>query len=442
MMKHTFRRHVFLALPLVVAAAANGQTAYYPANQDTNPGVDLLTYSGKAKSIVVQVLNLSPYNIQYTTPVSVNGVASMTDMRNRHRWQTKSFMFAPVGVPNFLPRVPPEAIVGDPAYQPDYVNTVTHPYSMVFAWDDNGGFVSKSSVFWTVKDVKYSVCSTTGGCTSQIADVPLGLFMSRIAPSLKPQSAFFAILVAQLKLILNMVGIAKSPLNPLTWYSAFTTEKELADDADFLARQLAEDEAGKMYVTAYAVPDMTTNCYQQNSLGYTCAPSAAYADDATNAQWSEAHGGPAASALMVTTHVLRGQMALETWSTFGDPDNPGRIGYLPIVMITIMTGEQYVAGQCAAFAQSDILQTQLGVRLPADVRANVQQLRKLLEKHGRLGLAALWSVVQQLNPDQRQFLREAVEAMAGGKSLTNAQRQAFHRLIVDVRLALNEKEEG
>lgn len=432
-----------LVLLFLVAAAASGQTSYYPANQDTNPGVDLVTWSGAAKSIVVQVLNLTPYDIQYNTiPASLPGLASLKDVVDKNRWLAKSFLFAPVGVPNFLPRVPAQATPGDPSYDPNYVNNVTHPYSMVLAWDDDGGYVYKSSVFWKVKDVKYSVCSpATGACTWQVADVPLGLFMSRIAPKVAPESQFLAVLVGQLKTILSMVKIAKSPLNPLVWYSAFTTEKELENQTEFLARQMAVDEAGKMYVTAYAIPDMTTDCYQKNSLGYACAPSAAYADDATDAQWGEALGGPAASALMVTTHVLRGQKSLETWSPWAS-DTPGRIGYLPIVMITIMTADQYAAGQCATLVQSDILQSELGARLTADVRANVQQLRKLLEKHGLLGLDALWSVVQQFNPDQRQFLREAVQAMAGGESLTNAQRQAFHRLIVDVRLALNEKKEG
>ncbi len=445
-MKRRFTRYVLLACPLLLVVAARGQTSYYPANQLTNPGVDLLTYSGKAKSIVVQILNLTPYDIQYTPPApySVDGVpvASLKDMVDKNRWLTKSFMFAPVGVPNYLPRVPPEAIVGDPSYRPDYINTVTHPYSMLFAWDDDGGFVSRSSVFWTVKDVKYSVCSpTTGTCTWQIADVPVGLFMSRIAPVVTPKSEFLAVLVGQLKTILSMVKIAKSPLNPLTWYSAFTTEKELANQAEFLARQMAVDEAGKMYVTAYAVPDMTTDCYSKNSTGYTCAPSAAYADDATYAQWSDSLGGPAASDLMVTTHVLRGRMAYETWSTFGDPDDPGRLGWLPIVMITIMTGDQYVAGQSATLAQSDILESDVGALLTPDVRANIEQLRKLLEKHGSAGLDALWSVVRQRTAGERWFLRELVLAMARGNPLSNEQRQAFHRLVVDVRLALNEKEE-
>jgi len=437
-MKHRFRRYGFPALLLVAAAAASGQTSYYPANQTTNPSVDLLTYSGRAKSIVVQILNLSPYDIRYTTPAPVAGVESLKDMVDKNRWLKKSFVFAPVGVPNFLPRVPPEAIVGDPAYRPDYVNTVTHPYSMVFAWDDNGGFVSKSSVFWTVEDVKYQVCSTTG-CIWHIANVPLGLFMSRIAPTTTPKSGGLALLVGQIKTIINMVKIAKSPLSPFGWYGAYTTQTELANEYELLARQMAEDEAGKMYVTAYAIPDMTTDCYKKNPTGYTCGPSAAYADDATDAQWSDVFGGPAASTLMVTTHVLRGQRALETWS--GSSDH-GRIGYLPIVMVTIMTADQYAAGQCATLVQSNILQTELGARLTADVRANIEQLRRLLEKHGRLGLDALWSVVQQLNPEQRQFLRQVVQAMAGGQSLTNEQRQAFHRLIVDVRLALNEREEG
>ena len=110
-MRHGLTRYVLLALALVLVAGASGQTKYYPHDQLSNPTpADLLTYSGIGRSIIVQILNLTPYRITYKQPDPnwVDGVevASLQNMTDKYRWTKKSFMFAPVGVPEQIPGVP------------------------------------------------------------------------------------------------------------------------------------------------------------------------------------------------------------------------------------------------------------------------------------------------------------------------------------------------
>ncbi|HEY3416044.1 MAG TPA: hypothetical protein VGM23_04075 [Armatimonadota bacterium] len=439
-MRCKFTRYVLPVFPLVLAMAASGQTNYYPYNQLSQPTpADLMAYSGRAKTIVVQMLNLTPYNIRYVpTPQVRAGVANLNQQISVNRNAQKSFIFAPVGVPNLIPGVSAQAFPDLPGYNPAYINTDSHPRSAVFAWDDQKDFVDKSSVFWTVEGVRYYTCN---GCPTQRADVPLGLFMSRVKPEGSLRTGFLPVLVDIVKIGATMVKITIDPVNPLNWIKAFLGMKELADDALFAQQQKAADEAGKMYVSAYTIPEVSTPCYLDNSKT-GCMPSALYNDDATEAQWGTATGGYATAALVVTTHVLRGQPAEQSWIENID-GRRGKLGSLSFVMVTIMRSEDYIAAYAAKVAQMPRVAAAPGrIEVSADVRANFDQLRKLLAKHDLRGLDALRFVIGVLDPWQRQDLRGVIQSVLAGEPVTNAQRQALHKLIVDMRHALNEKEEG
>jgi hypothetical protein len=424
---------LFLGLLLALAHGASAQTSYYPYNQLEKPtAADILTYSGKPRSIIVQIVNLTPYEVNYTQPVSyvVDGVpvASLGAVSDTNRFNQKSLLFAPVGVPAVIPAVPDKAFPGRPGYDPAWVNTVSHPYSMVLSWDDQARFVERSSAFWTVKAVEYCAPNVDSGtCTKGAGDVPVGLFLSRIAPELKPMSSFFMIAKDIVSVCFQAVKIVTTG-SPTAWVKAALAIKETASDVAFLARQSNEDEEGKMYVSAYALPAMDLPCYTNNSTTQ-CQPSASAHDDAADAAWHPSYGGYPASEIIVLTQVLRGYKA--TIENSGE----GTLGEVPVVMITLMRATEYSSAHAVRLAD-------VGSHPSPEVSAEILQLRRLLEKNPRSGLESLRSVIGVSDSGDRYILRRLLLFAAAGEPLSIEQRQRLHRLIVDLRQALNGKKEG
>jgi hypothetical protein len=266
--------------------------------------------------------------------------------------------------------------------------------------------------------------------------------MSRIEPEGSLRTGFLPVLVDILKEAATFAKIAIDPLNPISWFKAFMGIKELADDIEFAQRQQQSDEEGKMYVSAYAIPDIDTTCYT-NISSSGCVPSAHYNDDAADAQWGYALGGYAAQEIVVTTHVIRGKRAEQSWIE-NIEGRRGSLGELGMVMITVMRAHDYVAAFASHIANTPMARagTPDNLRLTPDVRANVQQLRHLLEKHGISGADALRVILGQLDAAERQEVRSMLHTLRSGATLTNAQRQYLHRLIVNLRHALKEKEEA
>jgi hypothetical protein len=203
MRQRSFRVLGSLCFLLLLGLVARGQTYQRPtppANGGPPTGADLEVYDGASHSLVVQVLNLTPYDIQFVdTPGVTWSVTSAdeTEMQNRDGAK-KSFMFAPVGIPSLLPAAPAQDfvpnyitlpdghMVWNPAYDPTWEDTTTHPYPMVISWDDQGGFKVNNWVYWTVKNVPYVLCSDLNNasiCVSHHQDVQLGLWMYRNKPT-------------------------------------------------------------------------------------------------------------------------------------------------------------------------------------------------------------------------------------------------------------------
>ena len=208
-MKLRLKSLALLVLLLAAAVAASGQYAWYPyVEADGTPTyVDLVYWDEWAASVIVQIVNATPWDIKFNPsppPYNLpNGkkVYHPEAMVNSDRKTKKTFMFAPVGVPNTIPGSPVK-------YFPDVCDDVVgcvpacngpgdprkectakeqqanRPYSMVLAWDDHNGDASFNTAWFTIKGLQYCVGSTS--CTPKVADVPLGIYMSRISPPKPP----------------------------------------------------------------------------------------------------------------------------------------------------------------------------------------------------------------------------------------------------------------
>lgn len=439
-MKHSFTMFGILAAPFLAAVAASGQTAWYPPSVTANEPLapDLVLYDGEAHTIMVQIVNLTPYQINFVrTPeaYTLPGGQSVRTLDNRYDrtgiHSSSAFLFAPVGVPDLIPGAPTESFAD--LYPPCYENeancadnTASRPYSMLFSWHDYSTTpIPYSSVYWTIQGVSYQERDASGKYYPATKNVTLGLFMSRINPSPALTTGYAEKLVQWIKIAIDSVKVASG-----SWQSSFTLVKEIANLDVFHANQKASDNGIKMYVSAYPVPDMSTPCYTTPGSG--CYASTYVPDvntkDAVVAGWPYTIGGRAQEEITVTTHLLRGKKA-----TFGS---------LPVVMVTVMRSTDYAAAVMTPPPGAVSSVPGGGVNVTPDVRANFDQLRHLLEKHGLTGIDALKVAIGALTPDQRVTLREMLSSLLSGGPITNQQRQFLHQLIVDLRHLLNEEKEG
>lgn len=450
-MSRSSRLHV-LTLTVLLPLAATAQTNYFPYGTAGEMQTDLLTYDGAARSVVVRILNLTPFRIEHTEATSAaygdqyQVGTPLTDVLDRDRFVPKSFLFAPVGVPAIIPGVPPEA------YTEGYVNTVTRPYEMVFSWDERGARVEQSRVSWVVRGVEWWECpppSVGGDCTVRRDDVHLGLWVTRPLddPGESLYAGFFGSdFLATLTMAVSFAGVVTDPFNPLSWYGLFISIADMADPARFEEEQVAPDDGIKMYVAAYPIPAPDQDCYLSNHNlveNEVAAPSPALpdprictpqtvsgaADDGTDAQWADA-AGPGASELITTIHVLRGRR-------FGGSSCAGKWGAVPIVNVTVWTRDQYAASNVAGLAHASLAARP---QRDPDAAKVVEEFRKLYEKYDRAGLLAIREVVLALAPGEREQLRAAVVTVRSGGVLDKDARKALHQVIVAARARLTDAE--
>lgn len=105
-----------LVLPAVEAQGEDEYTRQPPTS------ADLFVAEGNQKTLVVKIVNLTPYDIQLKDAnagsipsLSASSVSAedQAEMINRSRNTKKSLMFAPVGVPRLILALQPEALGPD-----------------------------------------------------------------------------------------------------------------------------------------------------------------------------------------------------------------------------------------------------------------------------------------------------------------------------------------
>ncbi|MEN6373906.1 MAG: hypothetical protein ABFD75_03870 [Smithella sp.] len=406
------RCHVFLVIFLVsclVAVISPFAGATVPDKTTTN--VDLVQYGGSAGSVVVSLVNMTPYTIKYDYVDNNNQLQDQTD---QNRNTKKSFMFAPVGIPGAgsspIPGVPVDSD-GNPVSP----NNTTHPFNFILSWDDQNALVENSSIFWTVQNVSYT--TSTGAASTK--DVTVGLWFNRQNPDKNLFSSFFAGLVSVLKVGLEFAAVIEDGGEGIIpWVCALLATEEFAEGTvEFAEENTQEDNGPKMYLSAMAVP--TGICAQ--GIGQGCSPSYwnmsdpydgdELPDDAVATQWATADGGYDGSELVVTLQLLRGSMAGNSY-----------LGTIPIATITVWTQEWFLASQLASLTQSKM-----------EVCPGGRKIYSLLKKWKRPGWLQLAQLIRKYDPRRKQLLSQIVQALQAKRPLTGNQK-AF---LTDLAAALH-----
>jgi hypothetical protein len=492
---------VSLAFLLLVGIEAQGQ--YTRPTGDPPTDSDLLAYDGQQKTVVVQIVNATPYDILLKDastnppsspppPLTSSSVTASdeTEMLDRTRTNTKSFMIAPVGIPQYIPGTP---LVAFNNTDPTYRNKFTRPYTMVFAWDDDGGIRQDNWVKWTLKQVPYCTSGYADSnnqwiCTKYSnGDADLGLWMYRIPQSpTKVDSVFLPELLQRfLSEALALIGVILEPENPLDWIHMMLATKELGTSLTEFQKENTEADIGnKLYLASYVIPADTSFCSKISNSGYadcspalmTLRPSPTSPDptgDAVASMWdSRAAGacplpggcttigqGPAfapVSELVVTTHLLRSQTAPACPTSQPDYTNyTCPLGRLNNFMITIMRPQEFSVSALsggsaggtvslgpAATGASQSVETEKRDFQAFLLKVGAGKIRSILRRKGLDGLLVLRSIVQNnLDFAQRQLLTQMIRDMLAGNSPTQAERDLVSFITTQLEAQLNSNEE-
>lgn len=76
------------------------------------------------------------------------------------------------------------------------------------------------------------------------------------------------------------------------------------------------------------------------------------------------------------------------------------------------------------------------------IRSAAQLIQTVLQQSGRQGILTLFSIIQNLNPEHRQVLRDMVAAWRAGEVLTPRQQTLLHRLAIQLRNEMRHVKEG
>ena len=410
---------------------------------------DMVVHEGNQKTIVVQIMNLTPFDIQLkNTNVGSIPDASATsvtaedqgEMIDRTRRTKKSFMFAPVGLPRIIPGLPAESFNHDS--DPNYYNTQSRPYSMVFSWDDRGGYVEDSWIKWTLKDVQYSKVINGAEVPQTPMDVEMGLWMYRSQPPEEElKSGYFSIVSSSVFAAFHTFALIVEWENPMAWIEEFVALAELGKGViEFAEENTKADDGYQMYLASYVIPNPTSPCMAEGTCYpgvWSSDPSAEATDAVANFYAGYEMGYPAGAAeasLVVSTHLLRGHSA-PMCATEDLQSQPCPLGSVPILMVTVWRASDWVANHAGGILQSDGLlkaglePIELGNARRFLLQAGAGKIRGLLEHYGRRpALLALASIIRDLHPKQQHFIREMLRSMGSGRLPSKQERETVHLL--------------
>jgi hypothetical protein len=387
---------ILLALALIVGAATTA-SAYTRSTASPPTDADMVLINGRAATVGIRILNLTPYEIVEDT--TANTAKGSTDISRKTH---KSMMFAPVGWPINLPALPggwgpQDPLTGASTFNPDSPNNTTHPYSFAVAWDDQAGYVTNSTMGWTIKGVYTKAHGT------QTKDVGLRMWFTRVKPDKPLLGADFKFITSCIVQFVDVIGVALDPLNPIAWLDVFVATKELKDSA-FEVANSEETGGDKMYFASYVLPDAGSyvDTHGPGCDPFTAVSTSNSSTDGVSTQWTDA-AGDYASTIVVTTHILRGD-DVATDNGFGC------CGSGPIAMVTVWTSDQWSYGN-AASVLSPLTADYDGLRINTLLRLGSQDQRK----QRYLQFARLYN---SMDAKQLKAYRDAFEKLRKHQRLT------------------------
>ncbi len=441
MQQKSFRVLLLLALFLLLPVFANAQ--WWPPKGYS----DIATTGGLSNTLIVQIVNATPYNIYFkegSFSVQYAHAGLSTNLRDEfgstamNPDSKKGFMFAPLGVPQNIEPVPPAAF-----QDPNYVNTTTYPYSFVISWDDRAAYNEYNWLTWTIKNVP---CTDTAHCSAPQKDVDLGFFVRRASDDPALKSGYYWDLGKQiLKDVLGIIAVVVMPENPLAWGHLTLLMGETSKDA-FGAVQNTDDGTNKWHVAAYPFPAAGSDCARlvtTNPDTNACYPSAEQDDDGVKAEWAGQTGGWAEQNIVVAVELRRPVAPFPEYLCVDwYPGWVGSLGTVPVAVVTIMTVEEWqlATSQQAVRAMATGAPGPTGKPAPnsAEVTNAAQMIHSTLQQTGRPGLLTLFSIIRGLNNQQRQVLRELYANWRAGNALTPNQQTFLHMLAVQLRNQVNQ----
>ena len=393
---------LLLVLGFTAGLAVDARAEYTRPTTYPPTEADLLFIGGLSKTLVIQLLNLSPY----TLTGDEDNITALSSL-DKNRSVGKKSMFAPVGWPETIPGLEGEWSEG--IWTPYDTNTTVHPYSFVVAWDDNGDYVENSTLGWTILGVHHYNPSLG----TETKDIPLRMWFTRVKPGGVLRSELFGVISSTLKVALKFIGVAMEP-SPKAVIKTFLALLELQNTAFKTANAMetasSQYSSDKMYFAAYTVPDCNS-----------CGPSyliesgtyGAESTDAVSVSWAPSWGDWQAN-LVVTTHILRG---------FDGPKDgiPPAYGFedgakVPMVAVTVWDTNLYMTAKGLAGAQAT--KHPLGLRL-----------KSVLGTGDRARYTQFASLYKSLNPSQRRTLSEALDQWLSDQTLTQQQQMLLEKLV-------------
>ena len=456
--------HLFVLVCLsLLSLGPYAQAAPTETESDTEPYPELTIYSSYGNSVVVNILNLTPYDMTYDG-------GTLDDQLDRDRKRKKSFTFAPLGVPGTICGTglyPMETVqdTGEITYITEFSPTfhtvpeclgrlqeatdpVVAPVPFLVSWQDNDGLVEESWLKWTIHDVICNVADEFvvegDGCTQTLdfdgtfntwkADIDLGLWFHRSETEEPSEGRFF---LESIEIVVSAVELIESPLNPYHWKTAYLAVKEMVENMeDWADWNLGDYTGATMTVSAYPFPREGSGCFDADP---PCKPAAKSdgANDNVMLQWnSNFTDGPgdAEGSVVVLTQVLRGH---DAWNNEWEDDDEirrcctFRFGSMTTVNITLM-----LPNHVATAAVKSVATTTSPARLRHVLLSNgFGSIRQYLLKNGHEGYLVLRDIVQSLPSTDVQLLIEATQS-----TLTGQVRKEEEAVLRRVAKALKKSE--
>ena len=362
------RQSLFVFL-LVFALCGATPVSRVHASGDYKPNdAEMPLDAGLAKSVGILLLNLTPYPMEFYGPDMGKSTNYDTD-----RSKKKSFAFAPIGLPDHIPALGPN----------------THPYPMVIAFNDHGGFVSSYSPQWKLKGV-----SEKGATPS---DVLFSININRIQDD--PNDAKGGLYESIGEFVMDIIKVVVEPESPFVWIEIFNQELEaLAEASGFTGENTNNMPGDKMYVSSYPVDPRGTTPATYPAPAQFSGQSNTVANDAIITQWGTLSSDNVASIIGIT-QVLRTE------------DSPRMI-------VAVMTADQYLAAIPANVAVS------------ASVSKSAYALHQLVKERGIHGKRQLYTLTKTMTREQGKTFLAAYGNIKKGKRPTAEEEALLGRVVI------------